>query len=53
MKDSERLLVALEEFQGENSSDVLEVTVTSGTITPLDRTVLTEFVVLVTYQLDI
>ena len=53
LKDSERLLVALEEFQGENSSDVLEVTVTSGTITPLDRTVLTEFVVLVTYQLDI
>jgi len=53
LKDSERILVALETFQGENSSDVLEVSISSGTITPLDRTVLTEFVVLVTYQLDI
>jgi len=53
LKDSERLLDALEGFQSEYSEHVLELGITSGTITALDRTILSEFVLSISYSLDL
>ena len=53
LKDSERLLDALEKFQATYSADVLEVEISSGSIIGHDRTIISEFVLTVSYQLSL
>ena len=53
LRDSERLLDTLESFQADYSSDILEVDIASGNIDPLERTIIVEYVINVTYSLDL
>ena len=53
LKDSERLLDALEGFQSTYCADILELDISSGTIEALDRTVIAEYVISISYSLDL
>lgn len=53
LKDSERILDALEGFQSTYCADILELDISSGTIEALDRTVIAEYVISISYSLDL
>jgi hypothetical protein len=53
LKDSERILDAIEAFQGEYSEHILDVEIASGNIDPLDRTIIVEYVINITYSLNL
>ena len=53
LKDSERLLDTIEAFQGDHNGELLEVEITAGQITPLDRTVIATYVLSIAYSLDL
>jgi len=53
LKDSERLMDALEVFQNTYSGDVVEISISGGEFSPLDRSVVIEYALSVVYILNL